>query len=94
MKLKKLLDESNIELGKVYTDRDRPPFKTDEQINEATVENESNLNFKIAGILKNDLIIEGKKMKLTLSFKGDDLKDAVNGKSKGGKVVFASVKIK
>ena len=33
-------------------------------------------------------------MKLTLSFKGDDLKDAVNGKSKGGKVVFASVKIK
>ena len=65
-----------------------------ESINESTVENDSNLNFKIAGILKNDLIIEGKKMKLTLSFKGDDLKDAVNGKSKGGKVVFVSVKIK
>ena len=64
-----------------------------ESINESTVENDSNLNFKIAGILKNDLIIEGKKMKLTLSFKGDELKDAVNGKSKGGKVVFASVKI-
>ena len=63
-------------------------------INESTVENETNLNFKVVGIRKNDLIIEGKKMKLTLSFKGDDLKDAVNGKSKGGKVVFVSVKIK
>ena len=63
-------------------------------ISEAAVENETNLNFKVAGMRKNDVIIEGKKMKLTLSFKGDDLKDAVNGKSKGGKVVFASVKIK
>ena len=31
---------------------------------------------------------------LLKAFKGDELKDAVNGKSKGGKVVFASVKIK
>ena len=66
----------------------------EELLNEATVENETNLNFKVAGILKNDVMIEGKKMKLTLSFNRDDLKDAVNGKSKGGKVVFASVKIK
>jgi|TARA_Y100000034_G_scaffold91058_1_gene109767 hypothetical protein len=63
-------------------------------ISEAAVENETNLNFKVAGIRKNDIIIEGKKIKFTLSFKGDELKDAVNGKSKGGKVVFASVKIK
>ena len=62
-------------------------------ISEAAVENETNLNFKVAGIRKNDIIIEGKKIKFTLSFKGDELKDAVNGKSKGGKVVFASVKI-
>ena len=34
-------------------------------INESTVENETNLNFKVVGIRKNDLIIEGKKMKLT-----------------------------
>ena len=34
MKLKELLDESKIELSKVYTDRDRPPFKTDKQIEE------------------------------------------------------------
>ena len=29
-----LLSESKIELGKVYTDRDRPSFKTDRQIRE------------------------------------------------------------
>ena len=69
-------------------------IKLKDILNESTVENETNLNFKVAGILRNDLIIEGKKLKLTLSFKGDDLKDAVNGKSKGGKVVFASMKIK
>jgi|TARA_Y100000310_G_scaffold263462_1_gene273674 hypothetical protein len=34
MKLKELLDESKIELSKVYTDRDKPPFKTDKQIRE------------------------------------------------------------
>ena len=34
MKLKELLDEAKIELGKVYTDRDRPSFKTDKQIRE------------------------------------------------------------
>ena len=66
----------------------------EELLTEAAVENETNLNFKVAGILKNDVIIEVKKMRLTLSFKGDELKDAVNGKSKGGKVVFASVRLK
>ena len=34
------------------------------------------------------------KLKITLSFKGDDLTDAVNGNTKKGKVVLASVKIK
>ena len=69
-------------------------IKLKDLITEATVENETNLNFKVAGIRNNDLIIEGRKLKITLSFKGDDLTDAVNGKSKNGKVVFASVKIK
>ena len=59
------------------------------------VENELNLPFKVMGIRNNDIVIEGKKMKLTLSFKGDDLKNAVEGKgNRKGKVTLASVKIK
>ena len=69
-------------------------IKLKDLITETTVENETNLNFKVAGIRNNDLIIEGRKLKITLSFKGDDLTDAVNGKSKNGKVVLASVKLK
>ena len=59
------------------------------------VENELNLPFKVMGIRNNDIVIEGKKMKLTLSFKGDDLKNAIEGKgNRKGKVTLASVKIK
>ena len=59
------------------------------------VENELNLPFKVMGIRNNDIVIEGKKMKLTLSFKGDDLKNAIEGKgNRKGKVALASVKIK
>ena len=59
------------------------------------VENELNLPFKVMGIRNNDIVIEGKKMKLTLSFKGDDLKNAIEGKgNKKGKVTLASVNIK
>ena len=59
------------------------------------VENELNLPFKVMGIRNNDIVIEGKKMKLTLSFKGDDLKNAIEGKgNRKGKVTVASVKIK
>ena len=59
------------------------------------VENELNLPFKVMGIRNNDIVIEGKKMKLTLSFKGDDLKNAVEGKgNRKGKVVLATAKIK
>ena len=32
IKLKDLLKEDKIELGKVYTDKDKPPFKTNKQI--------------------------------------------------------------
>ena len=59
------------------------------------VENELNLPFKVMGIRNNDIVIEGKKMKLTLSFKGDDLKNAIEGKgNRKGKVTLASVYIK
>ena len=59
------------------------------------VENELNLPFKVMGIRNNDIVIEGKKMKLTLSFKGDDLKNAIEGKGNiKGKVTLASVNIK
>ena len=34
MKLTDLMKESGIELGKVYTDKDLPPFKTPNQVNE------------------------------------------------------------
>jgi 1,4-dihydroxy-2-naphthoyl-CoA synthase len=34
IKLKKIIKESKIELGKVYTDIDRPSFKSNEQIEE------------------------------------------------------------
>ena len=63
-------------------------IKLKDIISEAAIENETNLNFKIYGIRNNDLIIEGRKLKITLSFKGDDLTDAVNGKYI--KIVFSS----
>ena len=34
IKLKKMIKESKIELSKVYTDIDRPPFKSNNQIEE------------------------------------------------------------
>ena len=62
--------------------------------NEA-VEQDVNLSFKVMGIRNNDMVIEGKKVKLVLSFKGDDLKNAIEGKSnRKGKVTLASVNIK
>tara|TARA_Y100000310_G_C20286963_1_gene625330 strand:+ start:38 stop:247 length:210 start_codon:yes stop_codon:yes gene_type:complete len=58
------------------------------------VEIENNIPFSIHGIKKNDIIIQGRKIKITLSFKGDDLKNAIEGRSKKGKVVQAIVSIK
>jgi hypothetical protein len=70
-------------------------IKLKDIINEATLANETNLPFKVMGIRNNDIVIEGKKIKLTLSFKGDDLKNAIEGKgNRKGKVVLATVKIK
>ena len=59
------------------------------------VQQDANLSFKIMGIRNNDMVIEGKKVRLVLSFKGDDLKKAVEDKgNRKGKVVLASVNIK
>ncbi len=70
-------------------------IKLKDIINEATLANETNLPFKVMGIRNNDIVIEGKKIKLTLSFKGDDLKNAIEGKgNRKGKVTLASVNIK
>ena len=67
----------------------------DWRLDEATVENETNLPFQVMGIRNNDIVIKGKKIKLTLSFKGYDLKNAIEGKgNKKGKVVLATAKIK
>jgi|TARA_B100000035_G_C20842083_1_gene483505 hypothetical protein len=59
-----------------------------------TTEIENNLSFKVMGINNEDLIITGKKIELTLSFRGKDLQKAIEGKTKRGKVVLAGVKIK
>ncbi len=52
------------------------------------------LNLKI-GILvgSNSILIKGRKLSVKLVFNGSDLKNAVNGKTKKGKVTLASVKI-
>ena len=68
-------------------------IKLRDLINEATVENETNLPFKVKGIKNNDLIISGKTMDIILSFKGDDLINAISGGPRKGKVVMASVKL-
>ena len=43
IKLKKLIKESKIELGKVYTAKDNPPFKTDKQIEEELIKEQHGL---------------------------------------------------
>jgi len=70
-------------------------IKLKDLIAEGVLETETNLPFKVMGIRNNDVVIEGRKIKLTLSFKGDDLKNAIEGKgNRKGKVVLASVKVK
>ena len=56
------------------------------------IENETSLPFEVIG--KNSLMIQGKKLSVKLVFSGNDLKNAIEGKKKKGKVVLASVKIK
>ena len=53
---------------------------------------DTNGTFEVKGFGGNNLFIKTKNLQINLSFKGDDLKDALNkGKGKG-KVVMAGVK--
>jgi len=56
------------------------------------IENETSLPFEVIG--SNAIMINGKKLTVKLKFNGNDLKNAIEGKKKKGKVVLASVKIK
>jgi len=56
------------------------------------IENETSLPFEVSG--SNAIMINGKKLTVKLKFNGNDLKNAIEGKKKKGKVVLASVKIK
>ncbi len=56
------------------------------------IENETSLPFEVIG--NNAIMINGKKLSVKLKFSGNDLKNAIEGKKKKGKVVLASVKIK
>ena len=66
-------------------------IKLKDIMNEA-VENETNLPFEIVG--SNSILIKGRKLSVKLVFNGSDLKNAVNGKTKKGKVTLVSVNIK
>ena len=66
--------------------------ETAEQVLAEAIENETSLPFQIIG--KSSLIIKGKKLSVKLVFSGNDLKNAIEGKKKKGKVVLASLVIK
>ena len=56
------------------------------------IENETSLPFEVIG--SNAIMINGKKLTVKLKFNGNDLKNAIEGKKKKGKVILASVNIK
>ena len=85
IKLKDLIKEEDCECGGGCC-------STKEQVNEA-VEVETSIPFELRGFGGNDLYIKGKKINITLSFKGSDLEKAVKAGKGKGKVVMASVKI-
>jgi hypothetical protein len=66
-------------------------IKLKDIMNEA-VENETNIPFRIFG--SDSILLTGRKLSVKLVFNGSDLKNAVNGKTKKGKVTLASVTIK
>ena len=63
----------------------------EKQLNEKAYD-DTNGTFEVKGFGGNNVFIKTKNLQINLSFKGDDLKDALNkGKGKG-KVVMAGVK--
>ena len=73
------------------TEFERKGGKDTESLNERAFV-DTNGTFEVKGFGGNNVFIKTKNLEITLSFKGDDLKDALNkGKGKG-KVVMAGVK--
>ena len=72
------------------TEFERKGGKDTESLERAFVD--TNGTFEVKGFGGNNVFIKTKNLEINLSFKGDDLKDALNkGKGKG-KVVMAGVK--
>ena len=75
------------------TEFERKGGKDTESLNERAFV-DTNGTFEVKGFGGNNVFIKTKNLEINLSFKGDDLKDALN-KGKGrGKVVMAGVKTK
>ena len=73
------------------TEFERKGGKDTESLNERAYV-DTNGTFEVKGFGGNNVFIKTKNLEINLSFKGDDLKDALN-KGKGrGKVVMAGVK--
>ena len=73
------------------TEFERKGGKDTESLNERAFV-DTNGTFEVKGFGGNNVFIKTKNLEINLSFKGDDLKDAINkGKGKG-KVVMAGVK--
>ena len=63
----------------------------EEQLNEKAYV-DTNGTFEVKGFGGNNVFIKTKNLEITLSFKGDDLKKALNAGKGKGKVVMAGVK--
>lgn len=104
IKLKKLLEWNNKDFegqpnrwSKKFgesdglTEFERKGGKDTESLNERAFV-DTNGTFEVKGYGGNNVFIKTKNLEITLSFKGDDLKDALNAGKGKGKVVMAGVK--
>ncbi len=73
------------------TEFERKGGKDTESLNERAYV-DTNGTFEVKGFGGNNVFIKTKNLEITLSFKGDDLKDALNAGKGKGKVVMAGVK--
>ena len=73
------------------TEFERKGGKDTESLNERAYV-DTNCTFEVKGFGGNNVFIKTKNLEINLSFKGDDLKDALNAGKGRGKVVMAGVK--
>ena len=73
------------------TEFERKGGKDTESLNERAFV-DTNGTFEVKGFGGNNVFIKTKNLEINLSFKGDDLKDALNAGKGKGKVVMAGVK--